>query len=62
MNIGSYCGALISTGKATLKELQEYYSLTDLFIMAEVLQVDNYNQGVINRKNSGHHSINLGTI
>jgi hypothetical protein len=41
----------VGTGKATLRELQEYYSLEDAYIMAEIVQVDNYNETEANKPN-----------
>lgn len=38
------CGMVISTGKATLHELQSVYGVGDLFNICEVIAVDAYNR------------------
>lgn len=37
-------GMIISSGKATLRELQEYYSLEDAYNLMEVTSVDIENE------------------
>lgn len=41
---------IVSSGKATLAELQTVYGLEDLYDLIEVVNVDAYNQRVIDRK------------
>lgn len=41
---------IISTGKATLYELQTIYSLEDMYDMLEVIQVDAANTYIINKQ------------
>lgn len=43
-NIDSLVGLVIAEGKATLKELQESYSLEDLFYLYEVIMVTKSNE------------------
>ena len=43
-NIDPFIGSLISSGKATLKELKESYSLEDAYILWEVITVTKYNE------------------
>lgn len=43
VNIPTRIGAVMTSRLATLKELQEFYSIEDLFFMVEVLQVNNEN-------------------
>lgn len=35
---------IISKNKATLKELQEYYSLEDALTIFEIIEIDAYNE------------------
>ena len=42
-------GAVISAGKATLHELQTVYGVADLYMIAEILKVDSFNQRLANR-------------
>lgn len=37
-------GLLVGRQVATLRELEEYYSVEDAYKMAEILQVDGYNK------------------
>jgi hypothetical protein len=43
-NVSAAIGAAVSSGKATLRELQEFYSVEDLYDLIEVLSVDGYNR------------------
>lgn len=43
-NIPPILGVIISKGKATLKELQEFYSLEDAVLLFDILQIDAYNE------------------
>jgi hypothetical protein len=49
-NLTSLIGTIVSSKQATLRELQEYYSLEDAYKILEVLQVDAHNRRVM-RKN-----------
>jgi hypothetical protein len=40
---------VVSSGKATLKDLDTHYGTTDLWWFLEVIAVDNHNANVINR-------------
>ena len=39
-----FIGAIVASGKATLKELKESYTLEDAFDLWEVIAVTNYNE------------------
>ena len=43
-------GVLISKRLATLKDLETYYSLEDVFNLIEIVQVDNYNEWLAHSK------------
>ncbi len=45
-------GMIVSSGMATLYELQSVYGVRDCFDMAEVIGVDSYNRREIERANS----------
>lgn len=38
---------VISKNLATLKELEEYYSLEDVYLLADIVKVNNYNEWVV---------------
>lgn len=38
---------VISKNLATLKELEEYYSLEDAYMLADIVKVNNYNEWVM---------------
>ena len=38
---------VISKNLATLKELEEYYSLEDGYMLADIVKVNNYNEWVV---------------
>lgn len=46
-NLPPMVGMVISTGKATLYELQSVYGVGDLFNICEVIAVDSYNRRVL---------------
>lgn len=50
-NINPVFGVLISNGKATLKEIQEFYSLEDVYKLFEIIKVDSYNEHKAMEKN-----------
>lgn len=41
---------VISKGKATLRELEEYYSLEDLYTLYEIITVDNNNEQILMKR------------
>lgn len=45
-NISPLLGQLVSSGTATLKELEEYYSLQDVFVMLDALTVKAVNEAL----------------
>jgi len=51
-NVPKLIGAALSHKVATLRELQEYYSLEDVYNMLEVINVDIYNQNLLIKKDS----------
>ncbi len=46
-NVPKICGALVSARMATLAELKTVYTLEDAFMLFEILQIQNYNDWVI---------------
>ena len=40
---------VISKNLATLKELEEYYSLEDVYLLADIVKVNNYNEWVMTK-------------
>lgn len=53
-NVPLTIGALLSNDKATLKELQTFYSLEDVYDMLEVLNVDVHNRERIEKHVNRH--------
>ena len=49
VNIPRALGTLISAGMATLHELDTVYGIEDVYMMLEVLSVDNHNRRMIAR-------------
>ena len=43
---------VITAGKATLRELEEYYSPQDLYNLVEVVTVEAYNTHLLNKPKS----------
>lgn len=41
--------AVVSTGKATLHELDTVYSVEDCYLMMDVIMTDSFNQRVVNK-------------
>ena len=39
-------GVVISKNMATLRELEEYYGLEDVYTLAEIVRVNSYNEWV----------------
>lgn len=52
-------GIAISSGKATLHELQTVYSLGDLFLLIEVIQIDNHNHKIMSKPHGDSRQINI---
>ena len=46
LNVPRSIGAVISADKATLRELQEYYSIRDVYSMLEIISIDAHNRRV----------------
>lgn len=46
-------GAVISSGKATLHELDTVYGVEDLYVMIEITTIDAHNQRVLNKRPPG---------
>ena len=44
-------GLLVGRNIATLRELEEYYSIEDAYNMAEILSVDGYNKAQAQKDN-----------
>nr|WP_149572874.1 transglycosylase [Serratia liquefaciens] len=47
-NLPKTIGAVVSSGKASLHELDTVYGLEDLWRLLEVITVDNYNAKILN--------------
>ena len=47
VGISNIFGVVISKNLATLKELEEYYSLEDVYLLADIVKVNNYNEWVV---------------
>lgn len=45
-------GMVISSKLATLNELQTIYGIEDLYLLIEIVAVDNYNDYLINQKHA----------
>lgn len=41
---------VISKKLATLKELEEYYSLEDAYMLADIVKINNYNEWVMTKE------------
>lgn len=50
MNIPPRIGMVVSSGLATLAELQTVYGIRDLYDLIEVINVDAHNQRVIAKR------------
>jgi len=44
VNLPPLCGSIVSSGLATLHELQTVYGVKDAFDLAEVIRVDSHNR------------------
>ena len=54
VNLPPLCGMIISSGLATLTELQSEYGVRDAFDLVEVISVDAFNRREITR-HADHH-------
>jgi hypothetical protein len=43
----------VSSGKATLRDLQEYYSLEDAYRILDVMATDAHNRRVLEKRGAG---------
>lgn len=50
-NVSPIIGAVLSTNRASLRDLDEHYSIEDVYDLLEVAAVDAYNMRVVNRLN-----------
>jgi hypothetical protein len=48
LNVPRTIATVVSSGKATLHELDSVYSLEDMWMLLEVITVDSHNQRVLN--------------
>lgn len=53
-NVPRVIGTLVSSGKATLHELQTVYGLADAYDMLEIVSVDLHNERVIRGRANSH--------
>lgn len=53
-NVPSVIGTLVSSGKATLHELQTVYGVQDAYDLLEVLTVDLHNEKVMRADRNSH--------
>ena len=49
LNVSRAVGAVVSSGMATLRDLDEVYGLDDLYDMLEIISVDAHNNRVLSR-------------
>ena len=50
VNVSRAIGAVVSSGMATLRDLDEAYGLEDVYDMLEIISVDAHNSRVLNKK------------
>lgn len=48
-------GAIVSAGKATVQELETYYSLEDAYMIMDILLVDAHNNRIMALKAAEEH-------
>jgi hypothetical protein len=53
-NVPRVIGTLVSSGKATLHELQTVYGVRDAYDMLEIISVDMHNEQVIRARPDSH--------
>ena len=49
-NVPRLIGAVVSTGKATLHELDTVYSIEDCFDLLEISAIDSHNRRILNKR------------
>lgn len=49
-NVSPMLSTIINKGSATMRELQEYYTMEDALNLYEIIIVDNYNQRVLSEE------------
>lgn len=50
MNLPPVCGRAVSSRLASLREVQTYYSLQDVYDLDEVLTLQNYHEWLASRR------------
>ena len=50
MNVPSTIGAVISSGRASLVELDTVLSVEDVYVLLEITAVDSYNRQLANKR------------
>lgn len=48
-NIPKTIATVVSSGKATLNELDTVYGLEDMWDLLEIISIDNYNQSILTK-------------
>lgn len=49
MNVPASIALVVSSGKASLRELQEFYGFEDLCDLIEIIRIDAHNQWLANK-------------
>jgi hypothetical protein len=44
VNVDTATSAIVCAGKASLRELQEFYSIRDMYDILEIISIENYNK------------------
>jgi hypothetical protein len=52
LNVPRTIATVVSSGKATLRECQEFYSVEDVYDLLEIISVDANNRRLIDRSQS----------
>ncbi len=55
-NLPRIIAAALGTGKATLHELETYYSAEDAYLIVEVAAVDSYNSYLVNKEQAARNA------
>jgi hypothetical protein len=50
VNVPLSIAAVISSEQASLRELEEYYGLEDVYDMLEIVEVKNYNETLLSKR------------
>jgi hypothetical protein len=50
VNVPLSIAAVISAEQASLRELEEYYGLEDVYDMLEIVEVKNYNETLLSKR------------